>query len=213
MKTRMFISPEISVAFEAAKPGIIASLQSVIVKWPVPPLSTHFQELVDWTTAESPPLPGLLAAHVFLALTGSDPSSPSAHPAYALGWIVELFHMSTAILHDLTHEATTRQGKPCWKPQDNRGYAGIADSYFLENAVHILVVKYFSEPDVRRALKQLIQKATVFTGLSQIPISPDRDIDVGAVWLPIVTALCASQKVPKEVWLSDQVKSVLFRAS
>jgi hypothetical protein len=213
MKFLMLGSPAIDAAFEAAKAGAADSLQSIIVKWPSPPLDTHFQELIDWVTGESPPLAGLLTAHAVLALTGADPSSSAAQPAYALGWIVEIFHMSTAILHDLTHKATIRQGKPCWHLLNSNGYACISDAYFLENAVHILAVKYFSDPEVRRGLKSLFQKATIFTGLCQIPVSPDHDVDPAIMWLPIATALCVSQTVTQEAWSSDQIRTVLFEVS
>jgi hypothetical protein len=207
----MSFSPAVAEAFQAFKGDLVASLDQVIVKWPTPPLSTHFQELIDFATSESPPLTGLIAAQSFLALTGADPSSPAASPAYALGWIAQLLHISTAIIQDLADKAQLRQGRRCW----NRdiGYASISDAYFLENVVHVLVLKYFPDTGVRRGLKQLIERGTLLATLCQVPIAPDRDADPFAVWLPVAAALCAAPASPPDAWRSEALRALLFDAS
>jgi hypothetical protein len=83
----MLDSPAISDAFQAAKSDAIQATEALIVKWPIPPLSTHFQALLEWATSAAPPVVGLLTARALLTLTGTDPSSSDAKVAYKLGWM------------------------------------------------------------------------------------------------------------------------------
>ncbi|OHT08120.1 Polyprenyl synthetase family protein [Tritrichomonas foetus] len=199
----------------------------ILLKWPENDLSNHFDELLDYTTDGGKCLRGLLSVCGYLELTGVDPDSDEAKPAYALGWIQEILQASFLVADDLMDNSLLRRGKPCWYVKDNNSYSAVSDSYFLENVIYLIVDHYFEgfPADTVRDIKQLLHYTTIKTAFGQFidmyPKEPSLEnwnltvlnkTSYYSIWQPFVSGICASQKVPKEVWNSDQLRESLLIA-
>lgn len=63
--------------------------------------------------------------------------------------------------------STTRRGQPCWHKLDNVGLTAINDALMIENAMYILLKKYFGHMDCYVDLMQLFHEITFITTCGQ----------------------------------------------
>ena len=170
---------------------------------------------------------GLLSVHGFLELTKIDPNSEDAKPCYALGWAQEILQASFLVADDFMDRTPLRRGKPCWYIKDDNSYASVSDSYFLENLVYCIIDHYMPNYPVEtiREIKHLFHFTTMKTAFGQFidmtPKEPTLDnwnltvvnkTSYYSIWMPFVAGLCLSQKVPKTVWNSDELRDSLILA-
>ncbi|XP_023220201.1 farnesyl pyrophosphate synthase-like [Centruroides sculpturatus] len=62
--------------------------------------------------------------------------------AYILGWCVEMIHAYFLILDDITDQAFTRRGRPCWFRNENIGLIAINDAIMIESGIFYLLKKH-----------------------------------------------------------------------
>lgn len=200
---------------------------SFLSQFPDPKLQERFYELIDYTTDGGKCLRGLLAVYGYLEATGVDPNSEEAKPGYALGWAQEILQASFLVADDFMDRTPLRRGKPCWYVKDNNNFCSVSDSYFLENLVYLVIDHYFAgfSAETKREIKNLFCFTTFKTAFGQFidmtPKAPTLEnwnlmvvnkTSYYSIWSPFVSGLCASQKLPKEVWNSEQLRDVLIRA-
>ncbi|KAH0790112.1 Farnesyl pyrophosphate synthase [Histomonas meleagridis] len=213
--------------FFAFKEELLNYIDTIVVKWPTLPLSNHFHELVNYTTDGGKCIRGLLSVYGFLEATGIDPNSEEAKPAYALGWVQEILQASFLVADDLMDQSPLRRGKPSWYTKDNNGYTAVSDSYFLENVIYVIIEHYLTgfKPDTIRSIKSLLHETTILTSIGQFIDNKAKEPTLDnwlltvtnktsyyTIWQPFVSGLCLSEKIPKDVWNSDQLKKLLIKA-
>ena len=199
----------------------------MIPKWPGESRTNRFIELLDYTTQGGKCLRGLLSVYGFLELTGVDPASDEAKPAYALGWAQEFLQASFLVADDMMDKSVLRRGMPCWYKKDDNGYVAVSDSYFLENSIYVIIDVFFKGYDAKtkRDLANLLLETTILTAIGQFidmapkePTIENWNLTVTnktsyySVWQPFVSGICASRKVPEEVWRSEELKEALIHA-
>ena len=187
----------------------------------------RFYELIDYTTDGGKCLRGLLTAYGYLEAIGADPNSEEAKPGYALGWAQEILQASFLVADDFMDRTPLRRGKPCWYVKDDNNFCAVSDSYFLENLVYLVIDHYLFDfsAETKREVKNLFWFTTFKTAFGQfIDMTPkdptienwnlmvENKTSYYSIWAPFVTGLCASQKIPKEVWNSDALREILLRA-
>lgn len=213
--------------FFAFKTEMLDYLSTIVPKWPGSPDKDRFRELLDYTTEGGKCLRGLLSVYGFLELTGIDPNSDEAKPAYALGWAQEILQASFLVADDLMDKSELRRGRPCWYKREEKGYVAVSDSYFLENVMYALIDHYFQSYDAKtkRNLRMLLRETTVLTAIGQFIDMTPKEATVKnweltvtnktsyySIWQPFVSGICASRKVPDEVWQNEDLKSILISA-
>jgi hypothetical protein len=206
------------------KTELLPYLNTLLPKWPVPPLSTHFERLFTHIATSSDGIAGSFAATLFLEATGQTPQSPEAKPAIAIAWVVELVIQALALLDDVVHQTKVRSGLQCWYLIDNHGYGTLSDAYLIENLAPVLFDRYTSSfsPDTIRALKSLIHEAILLTSAGEFGQSVTKVQGIQAwnelvstkiapvlVWLPFSVGLYGSQKLPAEIWRAEAARAPL----
>ena len=201
--------------------------ESFLSKFPDSKLQERFYELIDYTTDGGKCLRGLLTVYGFLEATGFDPNSTEAKAGYALGWAQEILQASFLVADDFMDRTPLRRGKPCWYIKDDNSYCSVSDSYFLENLIYLVIDHYLSGYSVEtvREIKNLFWFTTLKTAFGQFidmtPKAPtienwnlmvENKTSYYSIWAPFVTGLCASQKIPKDVWNSQELREILIRA-
>lgn len=63
--------------------------------------------------------------------------------------------------------SSTRRGQPCWHKVDDVGLIALNDALMIENAIYILLKKYFSHMDCYVDLMQLFHEITFITTCGQ----------------------------------------------
>lgn len=209
------------------KDKILEFIDDNSIDWPNQEQKKHFHELVDYTIAGGKCLRGLLSVYGFLELTGYAADSKEAEAVYALGWVQEILQASFLVADDLMDKSPLRRGKPCWYCLQPNKYVSVSDTYFLENVMYMIIDKYFESfpVEVVVEIKHLLHTTTLRTALGQYIDMHDKEPTIEnwtltvtnktafyTIWQPFLSGVVASQKVPKEVYESKELKDALIKA-
>jgi farnesyl diphosphate synthase len=205
--------PELLSAFSAYYPRVLAILTSSLESEIPPSLLAHALAVVRHGTAGGKLSRGLVTCSTFCELTGISATDPRAEVGFLLGWALEVLQASYLIADDLMDSSEVRRGQKCWYLFPNVGKFAAVDALFLENC------SFFLTAEVRKFLPDLtvdkindtLRWSIVVTTMGQTfdtlgnthamecyNIVADYKTAHYTIWLPIVLAMVASEKVPQD---------------
>lgn len=150
--------------FDALFPTLVDDLTSSIsnekeisaaLKW--------FKRVCEYNVPFGKKNRGMMVVQAFSILKDTDITEDELHKARILGWCIEWLQAYFLVADDIMDQSVTRRGQPCWYKVDGVGLEAVNDALYLENAVFILLKKYFKPQPYYADLLELFHETSMST--------------------------------------------------
>jgi len=110
---------------------------------------------------------GLTVVHSYRFLKGENADEEEIKIARIVGWCIEWLQAFFLVADDIMDGSHTRRGQPCWYKNEGIGLEAINDSFYLENAIYVLLKKYVRSKSYYLNIIELFHEITMNTIVGQ----------------------------------------------
>ncbi|XP_037827515.1 farnesyl pyrophosphate synthase [Lucilia sericata] len=165
---RVTVSKDESRNFMAVFPDIVRDLTEAANSYNSSDASNWFARALQYNVPKGKKNRGILTVLTYKNLVNAkDITDENLKLAHILGWCVEMLQCFFIINDDVMDSSSTRRGQPCWYKVEDVGLIALNDALMIENAIYILLKKYFSHMDCYVDLMDLFHEITFITTCGQ----------------------------------------------